>query len=142
MAQCLREVVTYASLAQDSTIITAMMDHNTAHNVNAKWSDRQTTESKLRVFVLFNYVMQRGGEASARPSTRVQPLRGNGDHPKQCPRVALDFVDDTDIYDSGMYMLLDGGRRGLNTLLFCRVHSAIWNRVEQICAPVACNQRR
>ena len=57
------------------------------------------------------------GEASAHPATRVAPLRGNGDHLEQCPRVALDAVDDADIADCGMYMLFDGGRPGLKTQL-------------------------
>jgi hypothetical protein len=47
----------------------------------------------------------------------VPPFRGNGDHLKQCMRVALDSVGDAEILDRDMYMLFDGGRPGLNPQL-------------------------
>ena len=55
--------------------------------------------------------MKCAGEASAHPATRVPPFRGNGDHPTQCLRVALDAVGDAEIPERDMYMLFGGGRQ-------------------------------
>ena len=105
------------SLAQESTSTTVMTEKIKAHSLNTKRSESQPSESKLRSFAHSNYDMQRAGEASAHPSTRVPPIRGNSDHLKQCARAALDAVDDTEILDRDMYMLFDGGRPGLTTQL-------------------------
>ena len=53
VAQCWHKVNMYASLAQESTSTTAMMDRITAHSVNTKRSERQPAEAKLRSFIPF-----------------------------------------------------------------------------------------
>ena len=118
LAPCWRKVDMYVSLAQASTSTTAMTDNINAHNVNTKRSERQPSESRLRPFVLFNYDMKRAGEASSHPATRLPPLRGNGDHLKQCLRAALEAGTDAEIPDRDMYMLFDGSRPGLKPQLF------------------------
>ena len=47
----------------------------------------------------------------------MPPLRGNGDHLKQCLRAALDAVTDAEIPDRDMYTLFDGSRPGLKPQL-------------------------
>ena len=127
VAQCWRKVDMYASLAQESTSTTAMPAHIKAHNVNTKRSERQPSESKLRSFVLFNYDMKCAGEASAHPSTHVPPLRGKGDHLKQCVRAALDAVNDTRDHSSRHVHVVRWRPIRPESAAACRVHSARWN---------------
>ena len=71
--------------------------------------EKQPSDPKLRSFVLIVYDLKCAGEASSHPATRVPPLRGNGDHLKQCLRAALDAVGDAEIPERDMCLIFDGG---------------------------------
>ena len=115
VAQCWRKVDTCVELIQESSDVSAMTDRIKATAVNKMRADRQPQESKLRRFVCIVYDLKSASEASSHPATRLPPLRGNGDHLKQCLRAALDAVDADDIPDRDMYLIFDGGRTGLKS---------------------------
>ena len=70
--------------------------------------EKQPSDPKLRRFVLIVYDLKCAGEASSHPATRVPPLRGNGNHLKQCLRAALDAVGDAEIPERDMYLIFEG----------------------------------
>jgi hypothetical protein len=118
VAQCWRRVDTYVDLIQESSDVVAMTDRLKATEVNKLRLVHQHVDTKFRRFILCVYDLKSAGEASSHPATRVPPLRQNGDHLKQCLRVALDSVDEgAEINDRDMYMIFDGGRTGLKGIL-------------------------
>lgn len=117
VAQCWRKVDTYIDLFHEKSDIAAMTDRLKTTATNKMRIEKQPSDPKLRRFVLIVYDLKCAGESSSHPATRVPPLRGNGDHLKQCLRVALDAVDDAEIPERDMYLIFDGGRPGLKPQL-------------------------
>ena len=117
VAQCWRKVDTYIDLFQEQSDIAAMTDRLKTTAANKLRIEKQPSDPKLRRFVLIVYDLKCAGEASSHPATRVPPLRGNGDHLKQCLRAALDAVDDAGVPERDMYLIFDGGRPGLKPQL-------------------------
>ena len=119
VAQCWRKVDTYITLFQEKSDIAAMTDRLKATDANKFRIEKQPKDPNLRRFVLIVYDLKCAGEASSHPSTRVPPLRGNGEHLKQCLRAALDAVTvgGAEITERDMYLIFDGGSRGLKTQL-------------------------
>ena len=106
--QCWRKVDTYVELFHESSDVAAMTDRLKTTAVNKLRIEKQPQDAKLRRFVLIVYDLKSAGEASSHPATRVPPLRGNGDHLKQCIRAALDAVGDGEIPDRDMHLIFDG----------------------------------
>ena len=117
VAACWRKVDMYVDLIQESSDIGGMTDKLKATAVNAMRKEPQAQDASLRRFILIVYDLKSAGEASSHPSTRVPPLRGNGDHLKGCLRVALDAIDGGEICSRDMFMLFDGGSHGLKPRL-------------------------
>ena len=117
VAQCWRKVDTFIELFHETSDIAAMTDRLKTTAANKLRIEKQPSDPKLRRFVLLVYDLKCAGEASSHPQTRVPPLRGNGDHLKQCLRAALDAVGDAEIPERDMYLIFDGSRPGLKPQL-------------------------
>mgnify|MGYP007045148110 CR=1 FL=1 len=117
VAQCWRKVDTYVDLFHETSDAAAATDRLKTSAANKLRIEKQPDDTRLRRFVLIVYDLKSAGEASSHPATRAPPLRGNGDHLKQCLRAALDAVGDAEIPDRDMYLIFDGGRPGLKPQL-------------------------
>ncbi len=110
---CWRKVDTCVVLVHETTSdASAVCDRLQSTEVNKLRMGEQAEQPNDIRFVLMVYDLKAAGESSSHPSTRIAPLRNNGDHLKLCLRGALDARGDSSVGARDMFLLFDGGRAG------------------------------
>ena len=114
VAKCWRKIDTGVVLFQETADPDAMTARLKETEVNKMRAQDQPDDVTAKRFVLVVYDLKSAGESSSHPATRAPPLRNNGDHLKQCWRVAIDAgASNASIGSKDMYVTFDCGRSGL-----------------------------
>jgi hypothetical protein len=109
--KCWRKVDTYVVLCQEPADASALKEMLQDTEVNRLRSVENPTAISERRFVLINYDLKTAGEASSHPSTRLPPLRNNGDHLKSLMRACIS-ANGEEIGSRDLFLIYDGGRPG------------------------------
>ena len=111
--RCWRKIDMYVVLFQEPSDSTKLKECLIGTQVNNLRNDEQPGNIAERKFVLISYDLKTAGESNSHPSTRLPPLRNNGDHLKTLLRGCLAATDDQ-IRERDLFLLCDGGRPGLH----------------------------
>ena len=107
------EVDMYCQFIVEVSDTTALADRIKVSHPNSMRIN-SSAETKTKTFVLHAYDLKNAGEASSHPSVRLPPLRGNGEHLKQCIRAGIDSYNSVgnSMAANDLFLLFDGGRPG------------------------------
>ena len=118
IAACWRKVDTHVLLLQEGADASSLCDRLKDTEVNKLRQGEQAKTTNDRRFVLIVYDLKSGGESASHASSRLPPLRNNGEHLKMCLRASIDAVENgTMMGEEDLYLLFDGGRPGLKSNL-------------------------
>ena len=110
--KCWRKVDTYVVIVQEPADSNKVKELLVDTEVNRLRMFELPDAVADRRFVLINYDLKTAGEPNSHPSTRLAPLRNNGDHLKNLLRGCL-AATNGDLGSRDMFLLFDGGRPGI-----------------------------
>ena len=109
--KCWRKIDTYVVLFQEPSDPNQVKDLLLDTEVDRLRKEALPDTVAERRFVLISYDLKMAGESSSHASTRVPPLRANGDHLKTLLRGCI-AASDGDLAPRDLFLLFDGGRQG------------------------------
>lgn len=110
--KCWRKIATYVLLFQESADPNKVKEALADTEVNRLRQEGMTEKVAERRFVLINYDLKTAGEATSHASTRLPPLRTNGEHLKSLLRGCI-AATGGDLGPRDLFLLFDGGRPGV-----------------------------